>query len=192
VLATGNNDSIVGKLIARYCHFLNLGHLALDVNQRLGFPLARLALYQELSDEDLEKEELKTIRNVGTGICYTLSAYLLTFKKNFGFRLNSALIASSIIARGILTVIGWRTGVVGVFEDALAKGEDGKVQRYVLKQRVSGSLIVALTTIGICCSSKEEGESCCLPQEIPQAVLKPVAFMEDVVKKFVFFAQQVF
>lgn len=187
VLATGSNDSIVGKMIARYCHFLNLGQLTSEINGRLGFPFTKFVLYQEFSDDELEEEELTAVRNIGKGFCYSVSALLIVFKRKIGFRLNTSLMASLIVVRGIMTTIGWRTGVFGVLEDSLARDEDGEVQRYVTKRRVSATLIIALTAVSMCCS-KEEGS--CIG--IPESVLKPVVFLEDAVTKFVILAQKVF
>ena len=61
VLASGSSDSFVGKVISRYCHWLNLASLVLDVNRKIGFPLSRLIVLRDLDifDDDLEPGEDK-------------------------------------------------------------------------------------------------------------------------------------
>lgn len=58
VLASGHSESIIGTIISRYCHFLNLGSLFLDINCKLGFPLSTLAFLGGLDifHDDLEDD----------------------------------------------------------------------------------------------------------------------------------------
>ena len=60
VLASGNSDTFVGKVISRYCHWLNLASLILDLNRKIGFPLSRLIVLRDLNifEDDLDPGEL--------------------------------------------------------------------------------------------------------------------------------------
>jgi len=188
VMASSHSESLVGTAISRYCQFLNIGAITLDVNRRIDFPISRLILYGEMCDDDLQEEERAIVRNVGRVCGYSLSAYVSLFHQEFGRRLNSALVASTLVVRGSMTLMGWRNGVFGGLDESLKKTDDGIVKNYKLKKRTSGISIILLTVLGMYCS-KALGNS--TPFKIPEKLLMPLQLVERMLNRIVIIADRI-
>lgn len=140
VLATNHEKSGIGSLIATWCLFLNLRGLVLDTNSKLGFPITKLILNSRM--EHTPKPDL--IANTGNVIVFGSSAYLVLAKRGVARRLNTALLASAVVMRGlrtfVKTIISWDNDD----DDGIWPG----VGRF-LDGATGGALMVALTAIGL-------------------------------------------
>lgn len=104
VLATGSGKSTLGIFIARYCLFLNLGSLFLDVNRKLDYPLSSTILRARTEDGDIESKKVKLVKNVAKGLVYSTAGYLSFVQPKVARVVNAAMLGAAVIMRGLKAV----------------------------------------------------------------------------------------
>ena len=118
------------------------------------------------------------MRNMGTAIMYSLSAYMIVFKNDSGEQLNDSLVASAITARGLSSI----TGVTEMAVSNKAKFglEERNPELQLELKRLSGCVMLFLTAISLRCSTlAKEGAITLHPW------LKPLEKVETALEKLV-------
>jgi len=105
VLSAGDEEKTngLGRLVGRWCLFLNLGSLALETTRRLDFPIAKMLVRKKEGKKDEEIRE--AVMNTGKGVVFAFSGYLVVMKNAAARRLNSALLSSAVVMRGLRTFV---------------------------------------------------------------------------------------
>jgi len=101
VLATGNGKTALGIFIARWCMFLNLGSLFLDLDHKLGFPLTTIIVRGRKETGEINEKKVKLVRNTGKFLVYSTSGYISFFQPVIARHLNSAMLGAAVIFRGL-------------------------------------------------------------------------------------------
>eukprot|EP00542_Grammatophora_oceanica_P018137 CAMPEP_0194049336 /NCGR_PEP_ID=MMETSP0009_2-20130614/30388_1 /TAXON_ID=210454 /ORGANISM="Grammatophora oceanica, Strain CCMP 410" /LENGTH=395 /DNA_ID=CAMNT_0038695463 /DNA_START=58 /DNA_END=1245 /DNA_ORIENTATION=- len=153
VLASGHNDSAIGKLIARWCLFLNLSSLLMDTNVKLDFPISKLILTRSLSSEGIDKKKEGAIENMAKAIYLGTSGFLVVARRQAASSLNSAMVSAAVFMRGLRAVIH-------TFWDK--KDDDDTIWKKLGEKletgAVGGVVMVALTVTGLIFRHREVDE----------------------------------
>eukprot|EP00545_Synedropsis_sp_CCMP1620_P009766 CAMPEP_0119003968 /NCGR_PEP_ID=MMETSP1176-20130426/870_1 /TAXON_ID=265551 /ORGANISM="Synedropsis recta cf, Strain CCMP1620" /LENGTH=396 /DNA_ID=CAMNT_0006955619 /DNA_START=42 /DNA_END=1232 /DNA_ORIENTATION=- len=167
VLASGHQDSGIGALISGWCLFINLGDLILDTNSKLDFPIAKIMLRKGGFSKNIPEDNV--IENTGKAVVFGATGYLVLMKRGLARRMNTALISSAVVMRGL-------RGFVKTMLDWDDDDDDGiwpGVGRF-LGGSTGGLLMIGLTVVGFIAREKvEKGEL-----TPPDWVLKPLLAVE--------------
>ena len=148
VLASGHNEKWVAALVSRWCLFLNLGSHALDVNQKLKYPIARWLMRSRIKTIGGDAERADLIESTAEKVVFCGAGVLVAKTYNStALDLNAALVSSSIAYRGLrgfLKSLCWREEWSGFYR--------------TLDGPIGGVVMIGLTTVGFLCR-RRQGEA---------------------------------
>mmetsp|Transcript_31147 Transcript_31147/g.41205 ORF Transcript_31147/g.41205 Transcript_31147/m.41205 type:complete len:430 (+) Transcript_31147:27-1316(+) len=172
VLTTGHSSDIIANVCGLYFHIFNLFKMLIDVTLRLDFPLTTALLKLNAPYDELEENKQKTVRIVSNGLVLALSSALLIFWGHIGYRLNSSLIASSLIVYSIEKIY-----------------EGVKKPSRSLKGRSGAIFMVILAAFGMCCRYYLDDHR--MPDSfLKKMIFTPLHWIEEAVDEIVLLAEE--
>ena len=185
VLATGHNENIIGKLISKWCLFLNLGTFFLDINRKLRYPISKLILtHNLLTDAGITKEQSKMIERSGQALMFSSAGYLVLNKGPLAREINAAGVSAAIVFKGLRMLIDtfWDRSEDGLEDDSIWSTGGGLLQEYP-----GGILLIAMTVAAMQCrqSNKPGGFLNHTLTATPDWLLYPLNQIEKMIDRLV-------
>ena len=154
VLATGHNENMIGKVISKWCLFINLGTFFLDINKKLRYPISKLILTRNfLTDAGITKEQSKMIERSGQALMFSSAGYLVLNKGPLAREINASGVSAAILYKGLRMFLDtfWDRSEDGVEGDSIWSTGGGMLQEYP-----GGLLLIAMTAVAMQCRQSNQ------------------------------------